>query len=82
MNNTLTLSQLRSNLPTLVSTVADNLERYVVTVSGTPKAVLVSAEELSSLEETAEVMINVDRQALTRGIKQAKKRQGVSLDTI
>lgn len=80
--NTLTLTQMRANLPTLVGKVADQLERFVVTVSGQPKAVLVSAEELASLEETAEVMSTVDLIALRRGIAQAKKHQGISLDQL
>lgn len=80
--NTLTLTQMRANLPTFVDKVSDQLERFVVTVSGQPKAVLVSAEELASLEETAEIMSTVDRQALRRGIAQAKKRQGISLDEL
>lgn len=80
--NTLTLTQLRANLPSLVASVADNLERFVVTVSGQPRAILVSADELSSLEETAEVMSTVDLKALRKGIAQAKKRQGISLASL
>ena len=73
---------MRANLPSLVASVADNLERFVVTVSGEPRAVLVSSDELASLEETAEVMSTVDLKALRKGISQAKKRQGVSLSQI
>lgn len=82
MSNTLTLSQMRAKLPTLVGSVADNLERFVITVSGIPKAVLVSSDELASLEETAEIMSTVDRKALERGIKQAKRKKGVPLSSI
>ncbi|MFH2085639.1 MAG: type II toxin-antitoxin system Phd/YefM family antitoxin [bacterium] len=80
--NTLTLTQMRTNLPSLVAKVADNLERFVVTVSGEPRAILVSADELASLEETAEVMSSVDIKALRRGISQAKKRQGIALSDL
>lgn len=80
--NTLTLSQMRANLPTLVSQVADNLERFVVTVSGQPRAILVSADELASLEETAEVLSSVDLKALKKGISQAKKKQSVDLSSL
>ena len=80
--NTLTLTQMRANLPSLVASVADNLERFVVTVSGQPRAVLVSSDELASLEETAEVMSTVDLKALRTGIAQAKKRQGVNLASL
>ncbi|KKU46807.1 MAG: Prevent-host-death family protein [Microgenomates group bacterium GW2011_GWA2_46_7] len=80
--NTLTLTQMRANLPSLVASVADNLERFVVTVSGEPRAVLVSADELASLEETAEVMSMVDLKALRAGITQARKKQGISLSNL
>ncbi len=70
---------MRANLPTIVGNVADNLSRFVVTVSGMPKAVLLSADELESLEETAEIMTTVDKKALARGISQAKKRRGIPL---
>ena len=73
---------MRANLPSLVASVADNLERFVVTVSGQPRAVLVSSDELASLEETAEVMSTVDLKALRTGIAQAKKRQGVNLASL
>ncbi len=80
--NILTLTQMRTNLPSLVAKVADKLERFVVTVSGKPRAVLVSADELASLEETAEVMSTVDLVSLRRGITQAKKKQGMALNDL
>ena len=54
--NTIAISEARSNLPDLVDKAADLLHRFVITVSGKPKAVLMSIEEIQSLEETAEIM--------------------------
>lgn len=56
MSNPVSISNARANLPELVSKVSENLDRVVITVNGQPKAVLLSAEELESLEETAEVL--------------------------
>lgn len=56
MSNLVPISDARANLPDLVNKVNKNLDRVVITVNGQPKAVLVSSEELESLEETAEVL--------------------------
>jgi len=80
--NIVALSDLRADLPSWIKLVGDQLERLVVTVSGKPKAVLMSVEELESLEETAEVMATVDMKALKRGIAQAKRGEGVPLSEL
>lgn len=56
MNNPISISDARATLPDLVERVNENLDRVVITVNGKPKAVMVSVEELESLEETAEVL--------------------------
>jgi antitoxin YefM len=57
VDNMISITDARANLPDLVSKVSDSLKRITITVSGQPKATLISADELESLEETAEVMI-------------------------
>ncbi|MBI3485929.1 type II toxin-antitoxin system Phd/YefM family antitoxin [Candidatus Daviesbacteria bacterium] len=56
MSNIIAISDARAKLPDLVNRVNKNLDRVVITVNGQPKAVLLSAEELESLEETAEIL--------------------------
>lgn len=56
MTNLISISDARATLPDLVSRVSDNMDRVIITVNGQPKATLLSAEELESLEETAEVL--------------------------
>ncbi len=56
MTNLMSISDARQQLPNLVSKVNKYMERVVITVKGQPKATLISAEELESLEETAEVL--------------------------
>lgn len=55
MNNLIAISDARAVLPDLVTRIHKTLARAVITVNGQPKAVLVSIDELESLEETAEV---------------------------
>ena len=83
MSNLISISQVRANLPELVAQVEETMSRVVITVNGQPKATLVSAEELESLEETAEILSipNIET-AILRGIKQAKKGKGTLLSSL
>ena len=56
---------------------ADRLsEKFVVTKNGTPRAVLMSAEEFESWIETLELMSNPKTvKALEQGVKEAKSRK-------
>lgn len=54
--NTIAISDLRNDLPSIIDRISRNLERLTITVSGKVKAVLISQEELESLEETAEIL--------------------------
>ena len=57
MDNMISITDARANLPDLINKVSDSLKRITITVGGQPRATLISADELESLEETAEVMI-------------------------
>jgi antitoxin YefM len=77
------ISDARANLPDLVNKVSDNLERFVITVNGQPRAVIMSEEELESLEETAEILaIPGAKEAIDRGVEQAKKGEVRPLEEI
>jgi len=54
--DTVAISDLRANLPSLINQVSNQFKRFIVTVSGQPKAVVISLDELESLEETAEIL--------------------------
>ncbi len=56
MNDLISLSNARATFPDLVSRVSTTMDRVTITVHGQPKAILISAEELESLEETAEIL--------------------------
>lgn len=79
----MSISDVRSNLPDLVTRVNEHLNRVTITVNGHPKAILVSAEELESLEETAEILaIAGAKKSINRGIKEARKGQGIPASKI
>jgi len=80
MTNLVAISDARANLPELVNRVNKNLDRVVITINGQPKAVLVSEEELESLEETAEILaIPGAKESAKKGLAQAKRGQGIPL---
>lgn len=59
------------------------MERIIITVNGKAKAVVLSPEELESLEETAEIIaIPGAKQAIKLGASQIKKGQFTSIDSL
>ena len=53
---TLPVSRVRRDLPALIRKVDDEFSRYIITINGAPKAVLLSYEEFEAFEETLEVL--------------------------
>lgn len=70
MTNLISISDVRTNLPDLVDKVNKKLDRVTITVNGQPKATLISAEELDSIEETLEIISNPK---LMKDIRKAEK---------
>jgi prevent-host-death family protein len=56
MSETLPLSSVKTHLSELVDRVEDQQDRVVVTRNGKPAAVLISPEDLDSLEETLAIL--------------------------
>lgn len=83
MNKLFSVSSARATLPNLVNKVFINMDRVTITVNGQPKATLISAEELESLEETAEIMsIPGAKASIKEGLKQAKQARGIDISRL
>lgn len=81
--NTIALSDLRTNLPTVIDKIADGLDRLIVTVSGKPKAILMSLEEAEIIDETAEILsVPGALKEIKEGWKEARQGKGVSLSAL
>ncbi len=79
----MTISDARATLPDLVNKVSKNMDRVTITVNGKPKAVVLSPEELESLEETAEVLaIPNILEDLAKSRKEAKKGKLIPLEEV
>ena len=83
MNKLMSVSTARATLPDLVNKVNINMDRITITVNGQPKATLLSAIELESLEETAEILsITGAKKSILVGLKQAKKDKGTDISEL
>lgn len=79
----MSISDVRAKLPELIKKVSKYDSRVTITVGGKPMAVIVSAEELASWEETAEIMsIPGAKKSIVEGIKEAKEGKGTPLDKV
>lgn len=56
MTKTLSITQAREELTSIVNKAKRKLDEFVITVNGAPAAVLMSATEFDSWKETLEIM--------------------------
>lgn len=70
MTHTLPITKAREELTTLVNNANKKLEEYVITVNGSPAAVLISAAQYDSWIETNDIMSDIK---LLNAIKQGEK---------
>lgn len=70
MIKTLPITEARINLPTLVNNAKRKLNEYIITVKGSPAAILLSIDEYESMQETLEILSD---KKLMREIKEAEE---------
>ena len=81
MNNLISISNARSKLPELVSKISKNMGRTTITVKGQPKVVLLSSQELDSLEETLEILSDKKlMKDIRQGEEDIKNGKGIPLE--
>ena len=74
MAKTIALALFRQDLSGIVEEVATTHERVVVTRHGEPVAVLIAIDDLEALEETLEILADVDLvTAIHRSLKSTKR---------
>ncbi len=84
MTETLPLSYVKAHLSEIADRVEGTHDRVVVTRKGRPAAVLVSPEDLESLEETLAVLSDPELMRQIRASEAELKRgeEGVSLEEL
>ena len=70
MVNTITLKELRPELPLVIKDIDTKLDRYIVTKRGKPVAIMMSPDDYEGLLETIDILSDKET---TRRIKKAKR---------
>ena len=84
MTKTLSISDVKANLPRLVNGVRRRADEVVVTRNGKPAAVLLNYEEYESMRETLEILSQprLRRQILKSAGYFAKGGSGVAIEDV
>ena len=83
MTHTLPITKAREDLATLVDNANKKLEEYIITVNGSPAAVLISAAEYQSWKETNEIMADTGLlKAIRQGEEDIKNSKFVTFDQL
>ena len=79
----MTLSEAKARLSELVATVEKTEEELIITRNGRPAAVLISAEEFESWQETRDIQRNPAlMREIKQGLSQLEKGQCFSFEEV
>jgi prevent-host-death family protein len=83
MARVLSLSEVKARLSQLVADIERSEEELVITRNGRPAAVLISADEFASWQETREIRRNPAlMREIKRGLSQLKKGQRFTFEEV
>lgn len=83
MIKTLPITKAREELTKLVENAQKRLDEYIITVNGSPAAVLMSAAEYESWKETTEIMSDPElMKAIKEGEEDIKKGNFVTFEQL
>ena len=83
MIRTLPITKAREDLTQLVNNASKRLDEYIITVNGTPAAVLMSAAEFESWKETTEILADQPlMEAIREGEEDVKNGNFVTLEEL
>lgn len=83
MTQTLPITKAREDLTTLVQNAKNKLDEYIITVNGTPAAVLISAVEYESWKETNEIMSDpILLAAIKEGEQELREGKGIPWEKV
>ena len=83
MIKSITLKQLRPNLPKVISEIDSKMTRFVVTKRGKPAALMMSIEDYEGLLETLDILSNTGLKKKIKAAEEDIKKGNIrSLDEI
>lgn len=83
MVNTITLKELRPELPAVIRGIDTRLDRYIITKRGRPVAVMMSVDDYEGFLETMEIL--TDKEAIKRirrSQEEIRKGKTISLESL
>ncbi len=83
MVNTITLKELRPQLPAVMRDIDTRLDRYIITKRGKPVAVMMSVDDYEGFLETMEIL--TDKEAvkrIRRSQEEIRKGKTISLEAL
>ncbi len=83
MTNTLSLKELRPELPKVIEQIDSKLDRYVITKRGKPVVVMLSIDDYESLMETLDILADPETmKRIRKSEEDIKKGKFKSLEEI
>lgn len=83
MTQTIPITKAREDFTSLVDNAKKRLDEYIITVNGSPAAVIISAAEYDSWKETLEIMSNPSLlKAIKKGQDDIKKGKYITLEQL
>lgn len=83
MTTTLPITKAREELTSLVENARKKLNEYVITVNGSPAAVLISAAEYESWKETNEILADKElMKAIREGEREIEQGKGIPWEKV
>lgn len=83
MTKTLPITKAREELTTIVANANKKLDEYVITVNGTPAAVLMSAAEYESWKETMDIVSDPNLlRSIKKGEKEIREGKGIPWEDV
>ena len=80
---TVSLKELRPNLPKIVNRIDSQLDRVTVTKRGHPKIIMLSVDDFDGLTETLNILSDKSGiERIKKGIKEVKEGKTISLNDL
>lgn len=83
MSETMPLAQVKAHFSEVADRVERQQERVVVTRNGRPSVILISPDDLESLEETLAILSDARlMEKVRKGVVEAKSGKGIPLEQV
>lgn len=83
MVNTITLKELRPELPLVIKDIDTKLDRYIVTKRGKPVAIMMSPDDYEGLLETIDILSDKETaRRIKKAKREIKENKTVSLEVL